>query len=186
MIMNMEKLIELAKLIENKELREKTIEILKDIRVTHPGFQKYEREDPEKVRTPFVVNDVIVFRDLVIHTTAVVETCIKVAELVEKNYGVVVNKDALIAGALLHDIMKVYEFKGNKPTGMLLDHSALGLAELYKREFPEEVLHLVISHAAPSTNPPRTLEAIILHYVDTLLALIEFGIISQMSEREEG
>jgi len=96
-----------------------------------------------------------------------------------------VNKDALIAGALLHDIMKVYEFKEGKPTGILLDHSALGLAELYKRGFPEEVLHLVISHAAPSTNPPRTLEAVILHYVDTLLALIEFGISSQMFEKEE-
>jgi 7,8-dihydroneopterin 2',3'-cyclic phosphate phosphodiesterase len=185
MIMSVEKLIELAKKIENEELRKKTIEMLKDIKLTHPTLQNYEREDPAKVKTPFAVNDVIVLRELITHTASVTETCLKIAEAIEKNYGLKVNKDVLIAGALLHDIMKVYEFKEGKPTGILLDHSALGLAELYKRGFPEEVLHLVISHAAPSTNPPRTLEAVILHYVDTLLALIEFGISSQMFEKEE-
>jgi 7,8-dihydroneopterin 2',3'-cyclic phosphate phosphodiesterase len=81
--------------------------------------------------------------------------------------------------------MKVYEFKDGKPSGILLDHSSLGLAELYKREFPEEVLHLVISHTGSSNNPPRTLEALILHYVDTLLALVEFGISTQILEKEE-
>jgi 7,8-dihydroneopterin 2',3'-cyclic phosphate phosphodiesterase len=183
--MSLEKMIELAKYIEDPELRKKTTEILKDIKLTHPTLQKYEKEEPEKVKTPFAVNDVIVIRELTNHTVSVTEVCIKIAEIIEKNYGIKVNKDILIAGALLHDIMKVYEFKEGKPTGILLDHSALGFAELYKRGFPEEVLHLVISHAAPSTNPPRTLEALILHYVDTLLALTEFGIYSKMFEKEE-
>jgi 7,8-dihydroneopterin 2',3'-cyclic phosphate phosphodiesterase len=185
MIMSLEKMIELARKIEDVELRKKTVEILKDIKLTHPAFQKYEREDPEKVRTPFAVNDVIVLRELVNHTIAVTEACIRIAELIEENYGIKVNKDVLIAGALLHDIMKVYEFKDGKPSGILLDHSSLGLAELYKREFPEEVLHLIISHTGSSNNPPRTLEALILHYVDTLLALVEFGISTQILEKEE-
>jgi len=185
MIMSIERLIELANQIENEELRKKTIEILKDIKLTNQHFKKLVREDPEKVRTPFSINDVVVLRDLINHTITVTEVCMKIAETVEKNYGVKVNKDVLIAGSLLHDIMKVYEFKDGKPTGILLDHSALALAELYKMDFPEEVLHLVISHAAPSTNPPRTLEALILHYVDTLLALIEFGVISTMFKRGE-
>jgi 7,8-dihydroneopterin 2',3'-cyclic phosphate phosphodiesterase len=185
MLMSIENLIEIAKKIENKELREKTIEILKDIRLTNPSFQKYEREDPEKVKTPFAVNDIVVIRELIIHTLNVAETCLRIAENIEKYYGFKVNKDVLIAGSILHDIMKVYEFKDGKHTGILLDHSALVLAELYKRGFSEEVLHLVISHPAPSTNPPRTIEALILHYVDTLLSLVEFGILSQMIEKEE-
>ncbi len=183
--MSMERLIELAKEIKDEKLREKTIDILKDIKLTHPEFQKYEKESPENVRTPFVVNDVIVGRDLIVHTISVTEACIRIADVVEKNYGIKVKRDFLIAGALLHDIMKVYEFKNGEPTGILLDHSSLALAELYKKEFPEEVLHLVISHGAPSINPPRTLEALILHYADTLLALVEFGIHSQMIGREE-
>jgi 7,8-dihydroneopterin 2',3'-cyclic phosphate phosphodiesterase len=185
MIMGLEKLIELAGKIENEELRKKTIEILKDIKLTHPEFQSYERENPENVRTPFIVNDTVGIRELIIHTTVVTEACIKIAELIEKRLGVKVDKDILIAGALLHDIMKVYEFKNGKPTGILLDHSALALAELYKRDFPQEVLHLVISHAAPSTNPPRTLEAVILHYVDSLFALVEFGISQSLKKEEE-
>lgn len=185
MIMSIEKLIELAEKIKDVKLKEKTIELLKDIKLTHPEFQKYERENPEDVKTPFAINDVIVIRDLINHTISVVEVCMKIVDVIEKNYGFKANRDVLIAGALLHDIMKVYEFKDGKPTGVLLDHSALALAELYKREFPEEVLHLVISHAATSTNPPKTLEALILHYVDTLLALVEFGLYSQMFEKEE-
>jgi 7,8-dihydroneopterin 2',3'-cyclic phosphate phosphodiesterase len=185
MIMSLEKMIELANTIQDEELKKKTIEILKDIKLTHPTLKNYEREDPEKVKTPFVVNDTIVIRELTNHTVSVTEACIKIAEVIEKNYGFKVNKDVLVAGALLHDIMKVYEFKDGRPTKILFDHSALGFGELYKRGFPEEVLHLVISHAAPSTNPPRTLEALILHYVDTLLALTEFGIYSQIVQKEE-
>ncbi len=173
--MTLEKMIELAKKIKDEKLREKTIEMLKDIKLTHPSFSKYPREDPEKVRTPFIVNDVISIRELTNHTVAVTKACLELAKVIEESYGIKVNYDVLIAGSLLHDIMKVYEFKDGQPTGILLDHSALGLAELYKREFPEEVLHLVISHLAPSTNPPKTIEAVILHYADTLMALIEFS-----------
>jgi len=183
--MSIEKLIELAEKIKDVKLKEKTIELLKDIKLTHPEFQKYERENPEDVKTPFAINDVIVIRDLINHTISVVEVCMKIVDVIEKNYGFKVNKDVLLAGSLLHDVMKVYEFKDGRPTGILLDHSSLGLAELYKRDFPEEVLHLIMSHAAPSTNPPKTLEALILHYVDTLFALVEFGLYSQMLEKEE-
>ena len=173
--MGLEKLIELAKKIENKDLREKTIQILKDIKLTHPKFEKYPREDPEKVKTPFGSDKIFVFRELINHTLSVTETCIEIARIVKENYKINVNLDFLIAGALLHDIMKVYEFKDGKHTGILLDHSALGLAELYKREFPEEVLHMIISHQGASTNPPKTIEALILHHVDTMLSLIEFS-----------
>jgi len=174
--MSMERLIKLAEKIEDKNLREKTIEILKDIKLTHSELSKYPREEPEKVRTPFGVENAISFRDLINHTEAVTETCIAIAKIVKEKYGIDVKMDFLIAGSLLHDIMKVYEFKDGKPTDILLDHSSLALAELYKRDFPEEVLHLVISHSGASTNPPKTIEALILHYVDSLLALLEFSI----------
>lgn len=174
--MSIAELIKIAEKIEDKTLRDKTIQLLKDIRITHSTLSNYPREDPEKLLTPFGINGTFVFRDLINHTKAVTKACISLAEVFEKEYGLTVKKDYLIAGALLHDIMKVYEFKDMKPTGILLDHSSLALAELYKRDFPEEVLHLIISHTAPSINPPKTLEALILHYADTLCALIEFSL----------
>lgn len=180
--MGMEKLIELAKKIEDKILREKTIELLKEIKLTHPDFSRYLKEDPENVKTPFGINGIFVLRDLITHTEAVTKACINLAKTLEECFNLKVKLDYLIAGALLHDIMKVYEFKDARPTNILLDHSSLAMAELYKREFPEEVLHIIISHSGSPTNPPKTLEALILHYVDTLSALIEFYI--QQSQGE--
>ena len=168
-----EKLIELAKKIKDEKLRSKTIELIKDPKLTNPFFSHHERESIENVRTPFSVNNVIVYRELVKHTTAVVEMCIQLADIIEKNYGITINRDYLIAGALLHDIMKVYEWKEGQRTDILIDHADLIALELYKRDFPEEVIHIVISHPGDSSSPPRTVEALILHYVDTLAALIE-------------
>ncbi|MCS7093773.1 MAG: HD domain-containing protein [Candidatus Aenigmarchaeota archaeon] len=173
--MDIETLIKLAGKIKDKSLREKTIEILKDIRLTHPELSKLEREDPEKVKTPFGVNNVFVYRDLITHTVAVTEGCLNLAEVIAEKYKIEIKTDYLIAGALLHDIMKVYEFKDGKQTDILLDHSSLALSELYKRDFPVEVLHMVVSHLGTPSNPPKTIEALILHYIDTLFALIEFS-----------
>jgi len=170
--MGVEKLVELAKKIKDKNLREKTVELIRDIKLTNPHFSKYQKEDVEKVKTPFTVNGITVQRDLLNHTLAVAKACISMAELIEKSYGVKINIDYLLAAALLHDIMKVFEWKDGKYTGILLDHSTLGAAELYKRDFPEEVIHIVASHMG--TSEPRSIEALILHYVDTMLALVEF------------
>jgi len=84
MIMSIEKLIELAEKIKDVKLKEKTIELLKDIKLTHPEFQKYERENPEDVKTPFAINDVIVIRDLINHTISVVEVCMKIVDVIRK------------------------------------------------------------------------------------------------------
>ncbi len=191
--MSVQKLIKLAENIRDEKLREKTIEILKDIKLTHSELSKKEREKPENVLTPFGIEGKYTFRDLINHTEAVTKCCIALAEEIEKEYGIEIKKDFLIAGALLHDIMKVYEYKDLKPTDILLDHSSLALAELYKRDFPEEVLHLVISHSGASTTPPRTVEALILHYVDSLLALVEvwtqqypFGGLNEMEKKTSG
>jgi hypothetical protein len=51
----------------------------------------------------------------------------------------------------------------------------LCVAELYHREFPEQVIHIVASHFGEGgPTPPRNFEALILHYVDTLFSLVEF------------
>ncbi|MEM5836164.1 MAG: HDIG domain-containing protein [Candidatus Aenigmatarchaeota archaeon] len=177
----MEELIRLAEKIENKELKRKVIEILKDPKLSHEEFKKYPREDISKVKTPFTLagRGTVERGNLIKHIVSVTELSIKTAECLEKNYGIAINMDHLIAGALLHDIMKVFEWKieGNevRHTGIMLDHSMLAVAELYHRGFPEEVIHIVASHFGEAgPTPPRNFEALILHYVDTLASMVEF------------
>jgi 7,8-dihydroneopterin 2',3'-cyclic phosphate phosphodiesterase len=176
----MDKLIEFAKNIQDKELREKVISFLKNPSLTHKDFKKYPKEDIDKVKTPFTISNVgTVERDLLNHTLAVTDLCMKTAETVEKYYGAKINKDHLLAGALLHDVMKMFEWKIEdeeaKHTGVMLDHTMLAVAEFYQRGFPEDVIHIIASHFGESSpTPPRNYEALILHYIDTLLSLTEF------------
>jgi 7,8-dihydroneopterin 2',3'-cyclic phosphate phosphodiesterase len=176
----MDELIEFAKNIQDKELREKVISFLKNPSLTHKDFKKYPKEDIDKVKTPFsIANLGTVERDLLNHTLAVTDLCMKTAETVEKYYGAKINKDHLLAGALLHDVMKMFEWKIEdeeaKHTGVMLDHTMLAVAEFYQRGFPEDVIHIIASHFGESSpTPPRNYEALILHYIDTLLSLTEF------------
>lgn len=176
----MEQLIELTNQIKDGELRKKVAGFLKNPSLSHKDFKKYPKEDLKKAKTPFSVGGGVAKRDVLNHTIAVTELCIKTAEVAEKNFGVKVNKDYLIAGAILHDMMKLFEWKIDEegdpvPTGVLLDHSFLGVAELYYRGFPERVIHMVASHFGEhGPTPPRNFEALVLHYVDSMLALVEF------------
>jgi len=177
----MQKLIEIAQKIKDVELRKKVVEFLKDPSLSHKEFKKYPREKMEKVKTPFVAggSTPVERGDLIKHTSTVTEVCLYVAETLENEYEIPINKDCLIAGALLHDMMKVYEWKieksGAEHTGIMLDHSMLGVAELYQRGFPECVIHLVAAHFGEhGPTSPRNFEALILHHVDTLLSMVEY------------
>lgn len=176
----MQKLIELANRIEDGELRKKVVDYIKDPTPSHKDFKKYPKGEWEKIKTYFSVGGLPVERDVLKHTIAVTELCLDVAKTVEKNFGTKVNKDVLVAGALLHDVMKLLEWKmtsaGPEHTGVMLDHSFLGVAELYRREFPEEVIHMIASHFGETgPTPPRTLEAYILNQVDSMLSMIEYN-----------
>lgn len=176
----MEKLIELANLIKDGELKKKVIDFLRNPTPSHKDFRKYPQTDIKKVKTPFSTGSGTAQRDVLNHTIAVVESCVKTAEVVEKTYGIQINKDQLIAAAILHDIMKIFEWKLDKdgdpePTGVLLDHTMLATAELYSRGFPERVIHMVASHFGEhGPTPPRNFEALIMHHVDNMMAVIEF------------
>lgn len=171
-------MIEIAQRIKDVELRKKVVEFLKDPSLSNKEFKKYTREKIEKVKTPFSAGGSAPVErgDLIKHTVTVTEGCLKIADIVQEEYKIPINRDYLIAGALLHDIMKIYEWKsGAEHTGILLDHSFLGVAELYCRGFPEGVVHLIASHFGEhGPTSPRNFEALILHHVDTLLSMIEY------------
>jgi 3'-5' exoribonuclease len=100
--------------------------------------------------------------------------------------GMQVDRDLLLAGALLHDIGKLRELKnmpgaGYTTEGQLLGHILIGI-QLVTREaervpnLPEDRLlllqHLIASHQGKpewdSPKVPQLIEAMILHYADDL------------------
>lgn len=179
----MQKLIELAQKIKDEELRKRVVEFIKDPKLTHKEFKKYPSMKIEDARSIFTVSSgsgaSSVERDVLNHSVALADLCLKTAESIEKNYGIPINKENLLAAAILHDLMKIFEYKkgkeGLEPTGILLDHSMLGVAEFYHRGFPEQVIHIIASHFGESgPTPPRNFEALVFHYCDTLLSLTEF------------
>jgi len=113
----------------------------------------------------------------------------KVCDRLHAHYaaqGARLDRDLLVAGALLHDIGKVRELTAGRTfsytdEGHLLGHIVIGL-QVVSREAEQipglhsdqllHLLHLVASHQGrhewASPKVPQTLEALILHYADDL------------------
>jgi 3'-5' exoribonuclease len=120
------------------------------------------------------------------HTAAVAATAEKVAESRPDE----LDRDLLVAGALLHDIGKAYELSAGPAmdytdAGRLIGHIVMGCLEAERRmgaieKFPTEtrrqVLHLIVSHHGQrefgSPVLPATPEALALHHIDNLDAKV--------------
>ncbi len=115
------------------------------------------------------------------HTVAMVHICLTLCDLVENVYGGEVDRDVVLAGALVHDVMKCYVYSSDgrgffrtSPLGERVDHLTLLVSELLKRGFPLDVVHVAASHHGDqSPVKPKTLEALIVSIAD--LADSEFS-----------
>jgi len=114
-----------------------------------------------------------------------------------------IDRDILIAGAILHDIGKINEYTYSfhidySDKGRLLSHIAIGLEMLTEkldevRDFPDEQIillkHLIISHHGErefgSLEPPKTIEAVLLNYIDEIDAKVN-GIREFMDKEDRG
>ena len=74
----------------------------------------------------------------------------------------------VIAGALVHDVSKLYEFDREARTdvGELLGHPHYGLAVVSQANLPVAVAHVVLSHSPKTGVDPATLEAELVRRAD--------------------
>ncbi len=119
------------------------------------------------------------------HTLSVV----RLLDLVTRHYQGL-NRDLIIAGAILHDLGKIYEFNYDRlieysDEGRLIGHIVMGAEMIGKRiaqlpSFPAslamELKHLILSHHGVleygSPKLPHTVEAIVVHMIDDLDAKV--------------
>lgn len=97
-----------------------------------------------------------------------------------------IDRDLLLSGAILHDIGKIdefeYQFKIDySDKGRLLNHIVIGIKMVDDKlsgieHFPEDQMlllkHLIVSHHGTrefgSPEPPKTIEAVLLNYIDEI------------------
>jgi 7,8-dihydroneopterin 2',3'-cyclic phosphate phosphodiesterase len=159
----------LAALIKDRRLRRKVIDLLRK-----PVL------DLESPSLPFEECPAGAYQHhsygggLIQHTVSVSKLSLTLCDLVEDVYGGKVDRDTVLAGALLHDIMKCYTYEpkgdGSYITSLLgerVDHLTLLVAALYKRGFSTEIIHVVASHHGDvSPVKPKTMEALIVSIAD--------------------
>ena len=109
------------------------------------------------------------------HTLALYELCMALSKIVEGVYKCRVNKDLVICGVLLHDIFKpaTYNERGDgryrrSDLAERLDHLTLATAELIRRGFPLDAVHVIAASHGKQFGPmgPMTIEALICHLGD--------------------
>lgn len=108
------------------------------------------------------------------HTVSVVRISLTLCDLVEEYYEGEIDRDAVVAGALLHDIMKCYCYEASDDKGFRtsdfggrVDHLSLMVGEMITRGFPWDVIHVVAAHHGDvGSTKPKTLEALIVSLAD--------------------
>ena len=142
------------------------------------------------------------------HTLSVTNLCINLAETYAARYPELtppLNRDAVVAGAILHDIGRVLEF-GSEPInpqptvpGRLMGHLVLGrdlvrdtareLADIHP-DLLQLLEHLILTHLAlPEWGSPRlplAPEVLIVHHADDLDAKMEMFARCLTRDKEPG
>jgi putative nucleotidyltransferase with HDIG domain len=111
---------------------------------------------------------------LIEHTRAVTRTSLQIAEVLNEAYvgKLSVNIDLLLAGAILHDVGKLFEYTREggafvkSRDGELLRHPISGAAFAFKYGMPQEVIHIIAAHSKEGDGGRRTIEAVIVNHAD--------------------
>jgi hypothetical protein len=137
-------------------------------------YRKWTSAELRSIPFTLLVDNVKI--NFIEHVRTCTRLVIAVDKVLDEAYGrrkTPVNRDYLIAGALLADVGKLFEFE-KKPDGTvfksdygrLLRHPFSGVGLGFKYKLPEEVLHIIAVHSKEGDGEKRSAEAIIFHHAD--------------------
>jgi len=163
------KMIPEFNLIQEKQLRDNTVAVWKEAM----EYRNWTADELAKIPFTLLAENVkITFLE---HVRVVCQMCVACDKVLTEAYGdrkTPVNPDHLVAGALLADVGKLYEYdkKDGKVVkskhGQYLRHPFSGVGLCFKYDIPEEVMHIVAVHSKEGDHFKRSPEAIILHHAD--------------------
>jgi hypothetical protein len=151
--------------IEDSNLRKSVVEILEEVWIASSW------QSLDKIPTSAEIS----YPNLP-HTQCVVELALAIADTFERHHGVIVNRDNLIAAAVLQDASKLVEYSP-APEGERVESTDIGkwyphafwCAHLcVSKDLPKEVTNAVLTHSPGSAQFPKSLEGKILYYADQL------------------
>ena len=165
-----DKIVELLpeiELIADRDLRDKVIKTWAD-GLTRGGWA------PEDIaRMPFTLakpTDI----SLAEHVRSVTRICNATVDIFNEIYQgkLSLNRDVLLAGAILHDVGKLLEVEKvdgafrKSSDGKLVRHPFSGVALADANGLPPEVQHIIGTHSKEGDPYPRTPEAVVVHLAD--------------------
>ena len=159
--------------ISDSDLRDKVAAVWDEAITTGCGGRGWTFDELRAVKFTLLAGDI----DLryIEHLNSCVKQCMAIADVLTSVFGdrIPINRDILIAGALLADVGKPLEFdkdsSGNVIKGHygeMLRHPFSGVAMCYKHGIPPEVMHIVATHSHEGDKVQRTIESIIFHHAD--------------------
>jgi len=154
--------------IKDSDLRDKVIAVWEEA-MTKKGWNIETLK-----RMPFTLLVADVNISFIEHVRTVCRMCIAMEKELNEMYSdrVTLNHDHLVAGALLADVGKIFEYEesGDKfvksEQGKYLRHPFTGVGLSFRHDLPDEVMHIIAVHSKEGEGFQRTEEAIIFHHAD--------------------
>ena len=150
--------------IEDAALRRAIVEVWEELWAASPWRDVHELPTSPEIPYPTIP-----------HNQCVMALALAVADGFERFHGIRVNRDHLIAAAVLQDAGKLVEYRPGPDGGA--EFSDLGKAYPHafwaahlalQKGVPDEVVHVVLTHSPQAPKFPNSLEGKILYYVDQL------------------
>ncbi len=114
---------------------------------------------------------------LALHTLSVAKLALALARILEEVYGIEVDKDLVLATAILHDLYKLYQYDRDPVEGgyraredWYLSHDYALIAQLGYMKAPEDLIRT--SSEVHGIAPITTFEGLIVHLADSVDARI--------------
>ena len=156
------------KLIEDGDLRQKTIQVWEEAIKS----RNWSLEDLKAMPFTLLIEEAAV--NIIQHTRAVTLCAFKISQVLKNEYRdrININQDYLLSGALLHDVGKLFEYKRKgkrfvkSEEGRLIRHPISGASFASKYGLPQEIIHIIAAHSKEGDGVRRTVEAVIVNHAD--------------------
>src|SRR6184192_693137 len=172
--------------ISDASLREKVAAVWNEAITIGCGGKGWTFDELRAVKFTLLAGDIDM--TFVEHLNSCARLCIAITDVLESSFrcGIPVQRDYLIAGALLADVGKPLEFDKDASSnviqgkfGQQVRHHFSGVALAYKHGIPGEVMHIIASHSHEGDKTERSIESIIFHHAD----FVDFDIAKLLGKR---